>query len=61
MRGGRRLEDAVKLEDVRAYARKQMACLPPALREIAPAPAPYAVAIAPGLEALAERMDREQR
>ncbi len=61
MRGGRRVGAQVPLEASRDYALAQMAALPPALREVVPAPTPYPVAIAPGLRALADQLDRERR
>ena len=58
MRAGRRLSVAGTLAGVRARAAAEMARLPPRLRQLEPAPAPYRVDIAPGLRALAEELDR---
>lgn len=58
MRAGRRLTVAGTLASARARAAAEMARLPPRLRQLEPAPAPYRVDIAPGLRALAEELDR---
>ncbi len=58
MRAGKRLPPAESLAIARARAAAQMARLPPQLRQLEPAPAPYRVDIAPSLRALAEELDR---
>ena len=58
MRAGRRLAAAEPLANIRARAAAEMARLPPHLRLLAPAPTPYRVEIAPGLQALAAELDR---
>ena len=57
MRQGRRLQASPTLEQVRAYAHRQLETLPPALRGLEPA-AEYPVQIAPALHALADAADR---
>jgi nicotinate phosphoribosyltransferase len=57
MRAGRRLAAAEPLAVARERAAREMARLPPQLKSLEPAPAPYRVDIAPGLRALAEELD----
>lgn len=57
MRGGRRLEPAPTLAQARAALRAELGTLAPALRGLAPAPAP-AVRPSPGLLRLAAEVDR---
>ena len=57
MRSGRRLAAAEPLAVARARAAAEIMRLPPRLRLLAPAPAPYRVEIAPGLRALAAELD----
>ncbi len=62
MRAGRRLPPAESVAEslaiARARAALQLTKLPPALRSLDPAPAPYRVDIAPPLRALAQKLDR---
>ena len=58
MRQGQALGPAPALDAVRGYARTQLALLPKSLRALSPAPAPYAVAVAPPLQALAIEVDQ---
>ena len=57
MRDGRRLAPPETLAAIRERVRRQLAALPPGLR--ANQTEPYPVGIAPGLQALAARLDRE--
>ncbi|MFD2406658.1 hypothetical protein ACFSVK_14515 [Azorhizophilus paspali] len=54
---GRRLAPSPSLQEVRAYALRQLDTLPAALRALEPAP-PYPVAVSEALRDLAERADR---
>jgi nicotinate phosphoribosyltransferase len=58
MQTGRRVAAAESLAIARARAAAEMVRLPPHLRLLEPSPAPYRVDIAPGLRALAQRVDR---
>lgn len=58
MTQGRRLTKAPALPVVREHARRELAQLPAAVRALAPATAPYRVAIAPALNQLAAAVDR---
>ena len=58
MSAGRRLAPAESLAIARARAAAEMAHLPPQLKSLERAPAPYRVDIAPGVRALAEELDR---
>lgn len=58
MQGGRRLAPAESLSLARARAAAEIGRLPPPLRLLDAARTPYRVDIAPGLEALAEKLDR---
>ena len=49
---------AESLAVARARAAAEMAHLPPQLKSLEPAPAPYRVEIARGLRALADELDR---
>ncbi len=57
MRGGRRLKARESLAEIRDRAAAELAALPRAQRDLAPAP-PYPVELAPSLHALAEEVDR---
>jgi len=57
MRDGQRLAPPETLTAIRERVRQQLAALPPGLR--ANQTDPYPVTIAPGLQALAARLDRE--
>lgn len=52
MRAGRRTAPAPSLAEIRRHHAMQIAMLPPALRSLAPASAPYEVEISPGLREL---------
>jgi nicotinate phosphoribosyltransferase len=56
MSGGRRLTPSPALPDIRARALAQIASLPEGLRALEDAP-PYAVEVAPALQALAREVD----
>ncbi len=56
MRNGRRLPDLPSLEEARRHAAHELGRLPPALRDLQPAP--YRVTVAPALHRLAEDCDR---
>ncbi len=58
MSAGRRVAPAESLAVARARAAAEMAHLPPQLKSLEPAPAPYHVEIARGLRALADELDR---
>ncbi|MEZ5581715.1 MAG: nicotinate phosphoribosyltransferase [Candidatus Competibacteraceae bacterium] len=58
MRGGQRLEPAESLATVRDRVKRQLAALPEALQANETTP-PYPIRIAPELQALADRLDRE--
>jgi len=58
MQAGRRVAPAETLAVVRARAALQFTKLPPPLRSLEPAPAPYRVEIAPSLRELAAELDR---
>ena len=58
MRGGRRLEPSPPVAAVREHAAAELARLPDHLRRLDDTPA-YPVTVAPALEALAERVDRD--
>ena len=58
MAAGKRLPPHESLANARARALAQIACLPPQLRELDPAAAPYRVEIGPSLRTLAEELDR---
>jgi nicotinate phosphoribosyltransferase len=60
MRMGARISRAPTLEEIRAYARSQLALLPDALRDLE-GEANYPVRIAPAIHALADAVDRENR
>jgi nicotinate phosphoribosyltransferase len=59
MLGGSRVPTPPTLGELRARARRELARLPPRLRELEPAADPYRVEIAPVLRKLAARLDRE--
>lgn len=54
---GRRVRGPEALTDARNRAKAQLAALPPALRALEAADAPYPVEIAPALVALAQEVD----
>jgi len=56
LRGGARVKGAPSLDELRARAQQQLAALPESLRALAAA-APYAVTVAPALQALAATLD----
>ncbi len=56
MRNGHRLPDLPSLEEARRHAAHELGRLPPALRDLQPAP--YRVTVAPALHRLAEECDR---
>jgi nicotinate phosphoribosyltransferase len=58
MCAGQRIDPAESLAIARARAAAEMARLPPHLRSLAPSRTPYRVEIAPGLQALAQELDR---
>lgn len=58
LRGGRRIGPAVALDASRAWAAAQLAALPAPWRALDAAP-PYQVTVAPGLRALAGRLDAQ--
>jgi nicotinate phosphoribosyltransferase len=58
MRAGQRLPGLETLEQARERCRVDLARLPPALRELDPAP-PYPVGVSPSLRALADSVDQE--
>ena len=60
MQGGRRLAPSPPLAEVRDYAQRQLATLPPALRRLDEAP-PYAVEVAAPLRELARAVDAGMR
>jgi nicotinate phosphoribosyltransferase len=57
MRGGRRLQPAPSLDDIRRRAKRELECLPQALRQLAP-DATYPVEVADDLVKLAADVDR---
>lgn len=59
MRQGRRLPGQPTLQQIRERCGQQLASLPAALRELAPA-TPYPVRVSQGLHALADEVDRDQ-
>jgi nicotinate phosphoribosyltransferase len=57
MLGGRRLQPAPTLDDIRRYAKRELECLPQALRQLTPG-ATYPVEVADDLVELAADVDR---
>ena len=57
MRSGRRVAAPEALAGMRARAAAELSRLPPQLKSLEPAPAPYRVEIAPRLRALAQELD----
>ncbi|HEX3503104.1 MAG TPA: nicotinate phosphoribosyltransferase [Xanthobacteraceae bacterium] len=57
MRGGRRLDPKPSFDDIRRHAKRELECLPEALRQLAPGAA-YTVEIADDLVKLAADVDR---
>jgi nicotinate phosphoribosyltransferase len=60
MLGGRRLQPTLSLDDIRRRAKRELECLPEALRQLAP-DATYPVEVADDLVALAADVDRRVR
>jgi nicotinate phosphoribosyltransferase len=59
MRNGRRLAPAISLDEIRKYARDQLADLPAALKRLDPFS--YRVEIGSSLRAMAAELDRSER
>ena len=59
MRGGRRVYASPGIETLRTYAKAQLATLPRHLRELDGSAEPYRVEIAPALQELAAKLDRQ--
>jgi nicotinate phosphoribosyltransferase len=56
--GARRPASRVSLDEARAHARRELDCLPAALRALAPSPEPYEVRISAALAAARDRLRR---
>ncbi|MBI1988658.1 MAG: nicotinate phosphoribosyltransferase, partial [Betaproteobacteria bacterium] len=59
MKGGRRVNASPGIETLRTYAKAQLATLPQHLRELDGSAEPYRVEIAPALQELAAKLDRQ--
>ena len=59
MRGGKRVRASPDIETLRTYAKARLAALPRHLRELDSSAEPYRVEIAPALQELAAKLDRQ--
>ena len=59
MHNGRRTAPSPTLAEIREYAHRQLALLPPASQALEPAP-PYPVEVSATLRALADQVDRDR-
>ena len=60
MHGGRRLQPSPSLDDIRRHAKRELECLPEALRQLTPG-ADYPVEVADDLVELAADVDRRMQ